>query len=550
MQTNRLRVHLVVCTAFAVLLCPPLPSHAQQVGGRALTLEQALRVGEAASEEVAIARAGVLRARGEARRARSEYFPQLFGSVGYTRTLESEFAGIGGGQADTTGAAPSEPCGSFSPDPALPLDQRVSALEAAVRCASNENPFAAFRDLPFGREHQYSFGLSLSQTVYSGGRVQAQNRIADAGRAAAEVALESSRAQLALTVTQAYYDALLSDRLLNIAEATLLQAETTLSQVQLGREVGEQPEFELLRARVTFETQRPVVIQRSAERTLAYMRLKQLLDLSLDEDVTLTSELDDDELVPVVALAGAVLDLPLDTAVEARAPVQQAREAVRVQEGLLRVARAQRLPALSLNSQFAKISYPDDMLPELSNLRTNWTVGANVQLPLFTGGRISGDEMVARADLDEAHARLEQTRQLSVVDTRDARERLAAAEAQWRASAGTVEQAARAYQIATVRFDEGISTQLELNDSRLVLQQAQANRAVAARDLQVARMRLALLPYLPLGAGAGDAAPRAAPTPFTPAQPPTPQRQATPLVQPAGGAGGAAQRSSGMGGRS
>jgi outer membrane protein TolC len=78
---------------------------------------------------------------------------------------------------------------------------------------------------------------------------------------------------------------------------------------------------------------------------------------------------------------------------------------------------------------------------------------------------------------------------------------LRAAEALWQASAGTVEQASRAYTIAEVRFKEGISTQLELNDSRILLQQAQANRAVAARDLQVARMRMALLPDLPLGAG-------------------------------------------------
>jgi hypothetical protein len=46
-----------------------------------------------------------------------------------------------------------------------------------------------------------------------------------------------------------------------------------------------------------------------------------------------------------------------------------------------------------------------------------------------------------------------------------------------------------------------LSTQLELTESRLLLQQARANRAQAARDFQVARLRLALLKDLPLGAG-------------------------------------------------
>ncbi len=57
---------------------------------------------------------------------------------------------------------------------------------------------------------------------------------------------------------------------------------------------------------------------------------------------------------------------------------------------------------------------------------------------------------------------------------------------------------AAAYEIAELRYREGLSTQLELSDARLLLQQAQANRAQAARDVQVARVRLALLPDLPL----------------------------------------------------
>jgi outer membrane protein TolC len=49
-----------------------------------------------------------------------------------------------------------------------------------------------------------------------------------------------------------------------------------------------------------------------------------------------------------------------------------------------------------------------------------------------------------------------------------------------------------------VRYREGISTQIELNDARILLEQSVANRALAARNLQVARVKLALLPDLPL----------------------------------------------------
>ncbi len=89
-------------------------------------------------------------------------------------------------------------------------------------------------------------------------------------------------------------------------------------------------------------------------------------------------------------------------------------------------------------------------------------------------------------------------REFAALDARVALNALNQAMSAWEASRGTAEQAARAYTIAEVRYREGISTQLELNDSRILVEQATANRALAARNLQIARMKLALLPNLPL----------------------------------------------------
>ena len=142
--------------------------------------------------------------------------------------------------------------------------------------------------------------------------------------------------------------------------------------------------------------------------------------------------------------------------------------------------------------------------------------------------------MIAEAGLDQARLRLQQTRELAGIDEETTRAQLAAAEAAWEASTGTVAQARRAYEIAEVRFREGISTQTELTEARLLLQQARANRALAARDLQVARTRMALLPELPLGVAAGRTSVPAAGTPAASA--------ATPATQPGTGTS-AGQRS-------
>jgi len=496
--------------ALAAALALAGPALAQQPvsaeARRALTLDEALRLAEDASETVQVARAGLTRSRGAMLQARSEGLPQLSGSLSYSRALASEFQGIGGGGAepDTTGPPPPQNCGRYTPNPALPIGQRLDSLEHAVNCATNSNPFAAFGDLPFGRENTWRIGFSLSQPVFTGGRIQAQNRIARAGRTRAELELATQRAQLAMDVTQAYYDAVLADRLVGIAEATLQQVETTLEQTRLARQVGNQPEFELLRAQVTRDNQVPVLIQRRSDRHLAYARLMLLLDLPTDEPVSLTTSLDETVAVPVARFAANEALLG-DTTAANRAAVQQAQTLVDVQQSALRIARSQRLPNLSVNSQFGRVAYPEGAFPGWNDFRSNWTVGATLAMPIFTGGRIRGDEMVAQANLLEAQARVRQAHDAARLDTRVAIERLESARAQYQASAGTVQQAQRAYQIAEVRFREGISTQVELSDSRILLQQAQANRAVAARDLQIAQARVALLPFLPFGsAGQGQ----------------------------------------------
>ena len=466
-------------------------------GGRPLTLEEALRLAEQQSEQVTIAQAAVQRAEGSVVQARSNYLPQLNSSLSYGRTLKSQFQGIG--SSDTTTAP--IPCDPFQPNPALPLDQRVAALETQLLCPAGSGGGLGgvdFGKLGFGAANTYNMGLSFSQALFAGGRIVAQNRAATAGRTAAEIGLASARAQLHLDATQAYYDAELADRMVEIAEATLSQAEATLSQAELQQSVGSTAEFDVLRARVARDNQRPIVIQARSARDLAYMRLKQMLNIPLGEPISLTTRLGEGPLAAAPAVA--------DTSGVDRAPVRQAAESVRAQESQLRIAKSQYLPTVSLTSQYGRVAYPQSLIPDWGQFRSNWSVGVSMTLPIFTGGRLHGQAMTAEANVNEARAQLQQIRELAELDTRNTLEQMRAARASLEASSGTVEQAQRAYQIAELRYREGISTQLELADARLLLQQASVNRAQAERDVQIAQMKVELLPDLPLStAGAATA---------------------------------------------
>jgi outer membrane protein TolC len=493
---------------------------AAAVAGRPLSLEEALRTAESQSATLRLARARLTSAEGQRYQARSQYLPQLTGIASYQRTLRSQFQGVSlGGPPDTsTAPKPQAVCAPVIPAGATPAEVQA-ALAQASTCQSALGGFN-FSSVGFGAPNQWTFGLNFSQNVFAGGRISAQYQAAQASVASANIEVAAQRAQLALDVTQAYYDAALADRLVSIQESALSQTDEVLRQTRVARQVGNQAEFDLLRAQVTRDNQVPVVLQARNQRQVAYYRLKQLLNLPMDQALSLTTALDDSTaaMSTVVAAVNAGSARVLsqasaaDTNVSDRAPVRELEASVRAQRGLMRAARGERLPALQITSGYQRLYFPNNFFPQWNSARENWTIGISASVPLFTGGRIKGDELVAQGNLDQTVAQLEQTRQLAALDARVALSALDQAEATWQASAGTAEQAARAYSIDQIRYREGISTQTDLSQSRLLLEQSLANRAQAARDLAVARVKLALLKDLPLQAGTTNAQSQQSPT--------------------------------------
>lgn len=496
----------------ALLLAAPSALSAQpEPPVRTLSLEDALMLATGTSETIGLARAGVQRAAGGQLQARSALMPQVNSSLNYVRQLQNQF------QAVTQRFAPAD--GGTNGPPA----------DSGASDGFTDSPIARI----FASPYTMTFTAQASQQLFDGGRAIAGTRAARAQRNAAEIGITTAEAQVQLDVTQAYYDAVLSDRLVAIAESSFVQSERTLRQVQLTYEVGNTSEFELLRARVTRDNQRPAVLQTRTQRAGAYWRLKQLLDVPLDDVLTLTSPIVEAPVEAPVAPAAPVTTIvvdaeaalaidprvraavaevvaTVDTSANQRLAIKQVEQSVEASRQQFRAAKAARWPSLSINTTYQRFAYPDDGLPRsLNDFFPNWTVGAGVSVPIFSGGRLKGELLAAEALYDESRLRLAQARETAALDARLQVEQFGASQAAWLASVGTAAVAQRAYEIAEVRFTEGLSTQVELSESRVQWQQALANRAQAARDLQVARVRLALLRALPITAPGAASAPPA-----------------------------------------
>ena len=475
-------------------------ARAQDPGAATLSIEDALARAVGESQAVAIAGAGVDRSVGQRWSAVSGALPQLSLTASYTRTFKTEFDRFFAAPAATT---PEVPTGTTTvPTPTTGTGTGTGTEPDPSGGSVGASPLAS---LPFGQPNSYRVSFTLNQPIFGGGRLGAGLAIAGLGRDAADLTLDSAKAAAALDTARAYYDAALADRLLQIANETLAQATRTANETKLAYDVQRLPEFELLRASVQQQNQAVAVIRQERARDAAFVRLAQILDLPIETQFTLTTPIDLDE--PASVAPAAVDAAGVDPSGE-RVAVLQAEQLVEISKKTVTIVRSQWYPTLAATASGGWTSYPDSVIFTLDpdDWYPNLTAGLNLSVPLFSGGRIHGEVLAARADLLEAEIRAEQATEGAAADGRDAAAELRSAEASWSATAGAVDQARRAYGIAEIRFREGVSTQTELADAQLLMETALANRAQAARDLQVARIRTALLPLLPLGGAAPVAA--------------------------------------------
>ncbi len=441
-----------------------------------LGLGAAVRHALAVSEEVRAAQAQLEQARSLVVQSRSQVLPKLDAGLTYTRQLASVFESDG---IDIP---------SFEPDTLASLEERVRYLEDNIPTAAAAGISTLFGDLPFGRENNWVASLSLSQKVYQGGALLSAVRAAGHLRAAAAAALSDAQTDIVRGVMESYLGALLTDRLVAIAELGLAQAEQQHEYIRLRHSVGKASDFELLQAEVQRDNQRPLVVEAENSRSLAYLSLRRFLNLSPRKPLVLADTLLS-PAAPVPDVTGIDRD-ELASEAERRPAVQTLEETVAAREQGVSVASGGWWPEVSLFANYSQQAYPEDVFPAGRDWVDDFAVGLRVNLALFDGFLTRGRVSEAKAQLKAEEQRLailREERRLAVEQRVGELER---ARADLLSRQQTVRFASRVHDLARLRFEEGAANLFDVADSRIAEQLARVNEARARYDMLVASARL------------------------------------------------------------
>ena len=425
----------------------------QQVDTLKITLSEALEIALSENPIIKIAEKEVERTNYAKSEAIGNLIPSVSGSVSYQRALKDSPMFMSG---DMIGMfQPNLPPGTVLPDV---VAQRMGGLK-----------------------NSYSAGISATIPIFSMGLYK-NLQLANLN---IQVALESAReskVSLKNEVEKAYYAILLAQNSYEVVEMSFKSAEDNYENVRLKFEQGKVAEFDKLRAEVQVSNVRPSFLQAKNVLQIVHLQLKMLMGLPLDIELVIDENLADyEEVYKNENLMAQGYDLANNTDLRK----------LNLQEDVLRkqieLQNTQRLPSLGAQFNYNFITQNSNFDFAHYIWYDSPSIGISLSIPIFNGLTLRNKDRQLKAGLSQLQLQKEYRVSSLNLEVRNAINTMDNAAEQIEANASIISQAEKAYDITKTRYDSGMGTLLELNDTEVALTQARLNYNQAIYSYLVAK---------------------------------------------------------------
>lgn len=361
--------------------------------------------------------------------------------------------------------------------------QRNIDLQTSIFSISDSTGASQPMKITFGTPHNYTFGLNFYQPLYASGQVGAAIKIAKYGFVYTDAGIDAARHDVATRADKAYLDAVSAREATIVFRDAERLADSNLAVVQKLYDQGQVSEYDLLRAQVQAANSRPDRIAADNNAGLALDNLRNILALPPETELILDSTVAD------VTAPELTLEPLVTEALANRPELRQSEQMVNINRKLIDIAEGGHRPNIGIASQVQWSS----LVERFSQTSTSsdawnrsWTVGISMTWPIFSGFQTTGKIRQAKVDYSQSQLnRSQQVRQVRL-EVQDALGKLTEARQRVEALGQTVKQAERGVEIARVRYNNGVGTQLELLDAQVALTASRVNRISARHDLAVA----------------------------------------------------------------
>ncbi len=432
---------------------------------QAFTLEEAMTYAEQRAPAVRSALADLAEAEGQIKETTSIGIPKVSGNVDYTHFIE----------------IPAQ----LLPDFIGPSVYNVLTTEGVSGANGPIVPPTAgggFFPVQFGQKNNLQVGLQANALLFDATFFIAL-RGAKLYRNLAVKTVNQTAYQTHLQVSRAYLAVLIAQRNLETLERNVTNLERTLFETNAIYEEGFAEKLSVDRLRLALgnlEAQRESIRQ---VEEISKNLLKFQMGYPVTREIVLTTAFD--EALGEARIAGLLADDEFDVASRPEYATLQAADSLN-QIDLTRI-RAGYYPTLSGFGNISRQLQRNDLFDgdEAAWIPSS-AVGVSLQVPIYDGGLKKAQRQRALARVDKTRVQIDQFSESARLALANARASVRNARLAVTLREGAIELAEEIYEVAQIKFREGVGSSLEVNQAQSDLYAAQDALTQALYDLAVA----------------------------------------------------------------
>jgi outer membrane protein TolC len=348
------------------------------------------------------------------------------------------------------------------------------------------NPAGGKLYIKMGSENTIVSGVNLNQPVFTGGMIWNGYQISKIGYNIAQSQLKLTEQNILTNLTSAYYGVLFSKSAIIVSEEALQSSEENLAQVQKFYNAGKSSQFDILRAEVQVANMKPIVVSAKNSFRLAESRLRMVMGIGESTELNYTEEME----LKYSDLTEKTLAELIKIATSTRPEMMMMNNQKQIANRQLSMSKAAFMPSIVFGTAYQYQGQRDDFKFVGDDFFKSFNSSISINIPLFNGFKNSAKFQQAKIAIKESDHQAESLINGIKLEVKGAFFTMKEAQEKVQTQQKTIEQAKEAQRLARLMYSEGASTQLDVLNANLALNQARMNYQQSLFEYNVALANL------------------------------------------------------------
>lgn len=341
--------------------------------------------------------------------------------------------------------------------------------------------------LEAGTQNNYGFNVTLEQPLFTGLALTRTYELAQLGLDVSKIKLEEDRLALAYKVKEAYWTILRAEKMKLVAGQSVVQITDHVRVAQDFYNVGLIPLNDLLKSEVQLADVKQDLVRAENILALAKSNFNTLLRIPLEEEIEV------EDILQYQPFPKTLSDCQ-EEASQKRPEIKEIESQIQMARKNVQIAQSEYYPQFLLQGQYRK----EGDSPAVSGSpfvdSDSWSVMAVMRWNFWEWGRTHYLVQEKKKGEDQVKEALIQIKDMIRLEVKESFLTLRESEKNIQVAEKTIQQAEENFRINQVRYQEQVTTSLEVLDAQTLLTQAKNNyyRALYAYNLAHSRLTKAM----------------------------------------------------------